>query len=360
MLLTACSRGNAGKITYVRPGSGASASVIQVNEDGTGAVQLGEELGPVLHTPIWSPNGDQAVFFLRDQDNAYLYSPDSRTLSECLTCGIERPRYVRFSPDGREVAFGGAEGIFRLSLEPFTRVRAGPTMAYLEGLSWSPDLHHLALTFAFVSLDIYRLDLDDGRLVPLTEDWQGEFFAPEWSPTGDLIAFHAIADDDVRLEVMNPDGTGRRYVASWHLEDEIFYPGDQWPPQWSPDGERLLFVNETPFSGVDIFVVNADGSGLRNLTNSPGRDDYPVWSPDGRKIAFVSTRDGNSEIYVMDADGSHQVNVSNSPETFDVSPQWRPRPSVSPLVYAAGGLVAALLIGLIVAGVLRRMRARGP
>jgi TolB protein len=234
-------------------------------------------------------------------------------------------------------------------------------MPYLDGLSWSPDLQHLALTLgADVHFDIYRLDLADGRLVPLTEDWQGEFFAAQWSPSGDLIAYHAIAEDEIRVEVVNPDGTGRRKVATWSFEGEIFDPGDQWPPQWSPDGERLLFTSDSPLGDADVFVVNADGSGLRNLTNSPGHDTDPIWSPDGRKIAFVSTRDGDYEIYVMDADGSHQVNVSNSPETFDVSPRWRPRPSVSPLAYAAGGLVAALLIGLIVAGVLRRMRARGP
>jgi Tol biopolymer transport system component len=360
MLLCACTHGASRQVTYVRHGSGNSASVFQVNEDGAGARQLGEELGPMLSAPIWSPNGDQAVFFPREPDNAYLYDPNAHALGACITCGIEAPFGLRFSPDGREVAFGGA-GVYLFAVDTLSLRLVGPALPYVEGVSWSPDGEHLAVTVDSGShFDIYRLDLAEGRLVPLTEDWQGEFFAAEWSPVGDLIAYHAIVESDVRIEVMNPDGSGRRKVASWYLEAEIFYPGDQWPAQWSPDGERLLFTSDSPLGDADIFVVNADGSGLRDLTNSPGHDTFPVWSLDGRKIAFVSTRDGNYEIYVMDADGSHQVNVSNSPETTDVSPRWRPRPSVSPLAYAAGGLVAALLIGLIVAGALRRMRARRP
>ena len=70
--------------------------------------------------------------------------------------------------------------------------------------------------------------------------------------------------------------------------------------------------------------MNADGSGLQNLTNNPGEDRGPVWSPDGTKIALVSARDGNSEIYVMNADGSGLQNLTNNPG-YDDGPAWRPR-----------------------------------
>ena len=58
--------------------------------------------------------------------------------------------------------------------------------------------------------------------------------------------------------------------------------------------------------------MNADGSGLRNLTREWGLDGIPAWSPDGQKIAFTSKRDGNWEIYVMNADGSGQRNLTRN------------------------------------------------
>jgi TolB protein len=93
---------------------------------------------------------------------------------------------------------------------------------------------------------------------------------------------------------------------------------------WSPDGLQIAFTQGSR-GRAEIFVVNADGTGLRKLSdNNPAYDADPVWSPDGRAIAFTSDRDGNYEIYVMDADGSNQRNVSQSPAA-DFAPAWSPR-----------------------------------
>ena len=71
----------------------------------------------------------------------------------------------------------------------------------------------------------------------------------------------------------------------------------------------------------EIYIMNADGSGLTRLTNYPGNDSSPAWSPDGSKLAFASERDGNLEVYVMNADGSIPTRLTNNPG-FDGEPDW--------------------------------------
>lgn len=69
--------------------------------------------------------------------------------------------------------------------------------------------------------------------------------------------------------------------------------------------------------------MNADGTGLRALTDDPAQDVLPAWSPDGTEIAFLSTRDGNEEIYVMNADGTGVRRLTDDPAD-DVDPAWSP------------------------------------
>ena len=76
-------------------------------------------------------------------------------------------------------------------------------------------------------------------------------------------------------------------------------------PAWSPGGRKVVFASRRS-GNWDVYVVNADGSGQRNLTRNRERDGFPAWSPDGRKIAFVRSRDGSDRLYVMNPDGSGQ------------------------------------------------------
>jgi Tol biopolymer transport system component len=99
-------------------------------------------------------------------------------------------------------------------------------------------------------------------------------------------------------------------------------PLDVQAPAWSRDGRTIVFVSWRDGNG-EVYAMDADGSGPRNLTQHPAKDVRPAWSPDGRRIAFVSRRDGNSEIYVMNADGSGKRNLTRSRASDDY-PTWSP------------------------------------
>ena len=119
---------------------------------------------------------------------------------------------------------------------------------------------------------------------------------------------------------MNADGSGQRKLVARTARQDVADSA----PVWSPDGRKIAFVSDhdgTPFNdgATEISIVNADGSGQRNLTRNPAHDSDPVWSPDGRKIAFVR----NFEIYVMNADGTGQTNLTRNPAR-DLAPAWSP------------------------------------
>ncbi|MFV2043623.1 MAG: TolB family protein [Anaerolineales bacterium] len=85
---------------------------------------------------------------------------------------------------------------------------------------------------------------------------------------------------------------------------------------------KIAFVSDRDGSN-QIYLMNADGSGVRQLTYGPGENAKPAWSPDGLRIAFTSDRDGNREIYIMQSDGSGQLNFTNY-FGDDHSPAWSP------------------------------------
>ena len=74
---------------------------------------------------------------------------------------------------------------------------------------------------------------------------------------------------------------------------------------FSPDGSEILFAANHD-GDLEIFVVGADGTDQRQLTDNGGQDFFPSWSPDGDTIVFSSDRSGAVELYLMDADGGNQ------------------------------------------------------
>jgi Tol biopolymer transport system component len=160
-----------------------------------------------------------------------------------------------------------------------------------------------------------------GEARRVTDDGGSEGW-PTWSPDGRRIAFQSNRSGNWDVWIINADGTGLAQLTR--------HPADDRFPSWSPDGTRIAFTSKRSGS-YDVWVLDVqaalssgDDSGAVNLTNSPSEDRYPFWSPDGKQLTFNSKRDGNYEIYIMNSDGSHPRNVSNSPRSAEGLADWSP------------------------------------
>ncbi len=112
---------------------------------------------------------------------------------------------------------------------------------------------------------------------------------------GNKIAFSSDRDGDWEIFVMNADGNGVQQLTDNDGDDSV--------EEWSPNGNKIAFVSDRD-GDDEIFVMNADGTEVRQLTDNDDRDGSASWSLDGDRIAFTSNRDGDWDIFVMNADGT--------------------------------------------------------
>jgi Tol biopolymer transport system component len=180
-----------------------------------------------------------------------------------------------------------------------------------------------------------------------TNTWADD--SPVLSPDGTKIAWLSYGSGQPQLFVMDQDGSNVRADVSGGALNEDY------PIRWSPSSSSLVFVKLS--GSTDVFSVSADGSGLANLTNQSGSDTYPDWSPDGQRIVFRTNRrytTAASDLFVMNVDGTSQTPIT--PMISNViwsSPRWSPQgtlivayrqASLQPFelwqITPAGGLIA--------------------
>jgi serine/threonine protein kinase len=130
------------------------------------------------------------------------------------------------------------------------------------------------------------------------------------------IAFASKQENNVEILVMNSDGSGLKNLTNSPTLD-------YWP-RWSPDGTKIAFHSyELGQQNAEIYVMDADGTNWIRLTRSEAADKFPDWSPDGTRIVFASDRDSDYEIYLMDSRGAYIEALTDNPAK-DYYPIWCP------------------------------------
>lgn len=295
-------------------------------------------------SPSAAADIDLAFVSIRTGD-AHIWVRDREGRERQLT----QDRSVHVQPsvaaDGR-IAFVGREAgrtvIMLIGIDGAPAKRLTESNHLESGPAWSPDGRQLAYFQQDVAGDSSSLrivDLESGQAISIPGP--GERLGPlppVWSADGSRLLF--LGSDAQRRNhvwVVERDGSGLRNVSQPHsprgshwadlspdgrfvawvaeraspgkqivvtdlhtgearpLLDEL--QGSHEAPRWSPDGRQLVFssmLNDQTSQRSDVFVVRADGSGLRNLSNHPAEDFDARWSPDGQRIVFASLRNGGS------------------------------------------------------------------
>jgi uncharacterized repeat protein (TIGR01451 family) len=134
------------------------------------------------------------------------------------------------------------------------------------------------------------------------------------SGPGGQLAFVSYRDGNAEIYLANADGSELVNLTNNQASDS--------EPAWSPDGSKIVF-NSDRSSATETWVMNADGSNPAQLTTNGANGAYFVWSPDGTKIAWRDYKDGNYDICVINADGTGFQNLTDD-ANYQSSPQWSP------------------------------------
>jgi len=350
-------------------------NIWMVGIDGKNPTQLTKDENTAKDDfPAWSPDGKKLAFASDQSGNFDIWTIDKDgSVKTQITSSFEVETKPSWSPDGLKIAYAKENGIY------IRKVSDGEEIQISSGAddsnpSWSRDGTEIVYNTA--SGDIYAKKVYTGALTgvitrPILNqtlsglveirgtalDTNFESYKLEFSPNSLPYSWTAINNSNtpitngilgtwntasvpdgeytLRLTVNDKAGNSLQNTVAVSVDNDNWKltisslsqltSSDAWDiePAWSPDGSKLAFSSNRSGS-YDIWIMNADGTGLQNLTNNPAYDGKPVWSPDGTKIAFVSDRSGNKDIWVMNADGSGTPLQLTNLTIIDTDPTWSP------------------------------------
>lgn len=269
----------------------------------------------------FSPDGRRMAFVRRDgEDELSLVVSDPTGGNERALVTRKRPfifALPSWSPDGKTIvcAYGSAErvesstpyiGITSFDAESGAETRiTNERWVNLSQISWLPDSKGLVLSASEEELtpsQIWQLDFPSGEARRVTNDLNTYLGASLTSDAGALVTVQT--DRVPNIWVANAGDTSRaRQITTGSGKFDGYYG-----LTWTPDG-RVVYASVASGSW-DIWTMNADGTGQRQLTVGARSNYGPSVSADGRRIAFVSNRAGAFQIWRMDADGSNPLQLT--------------------------------------------------
>jgi serine/threonine-protein kinase len=246
-----------------------------MNDDGSDRVPLTRS--GTSYSPTWAPGGERVLFMAAAglAPGIYSINPDGSALARVTT------------PTGGE--------------QDHTPLAIGERIGFIR-------------FFADGTSRIFAVNPDGTGLVPLTPGPQdGTFGAP---PSADRLAYVSATTEGGRdiflLDLRGGGITRLTHTPTLYKEGVAF----------SPDGKQIAFTRIDPGQLEAIFVMNADGTGVRRLSQGGHYDFLPRWSPDGKRIGFTSGRDGSFGVYTMAPDGSDVVDLSRTPLQHELLWGW--------------------------------------
>jgi len=258
-----------------------------------------------------SEKGGNKELFVMDYDG---YNPRQVTFDAFLNLAPS------WSPDKQRLAFvtyreGKDPQIHELDLGTGHR-RA---LVAFPGLNitpeWAPGGEDLAFTTTKDgNAEIYKVDKAGRRFERLTDHWAADL-APTWSPTGREIAFTSDRGGSPQIYLMSADGTNVRRLT--------FEGSYNTAAAWSPKGNWIAYVCRDDRRLLKLCVISPDGQQWRQLTLGSSNDESPSWSADGRHVVFSSTRNGKRDIYMINADGTGLERLTAN-GTYNDDPAWSP------------------------------------
>ena len=271
-------------------------------------------------------NGRIAFTSFRDggQGRIHTMAPDGSD-QRAISFGPGTDAQAEFSPGGGAIAFRrGTTGDYEVWTmgaggESPRRLTDTPAGSNSTQPSWFPDGSGLLFRRGpNGGTDVWRMAADGSAQAPLVTE-PGDQWYPSASPaTGRILFATTVTSSDRKIQDAAPDGGG---VRTLHDVAGVYDSA----PAYSPDGRRIAFESDAD-GDMEIYVMDAGGGGVLQLTHNGEHDEGPSWSPDGTRLAFTRGPDNaDGDIWTMAADGSDQRRLTTAPGR-DESPDWQPLP----------------------------------